>query len=421
MIFRIVEKIRPILLKIFPQKLLKTVKNFLVDKKQKKLLREGLAPFEPDFYPKGVNLIGPLKSQNGLGQSSRLLATLLKGTGFPYVLSDYCTSQNIARDDHSFDKELTDKLPYGINLLHLNPFELRMAYLEKGKALPEHRYNIGYWLWELDTIPQDWLPAIDLVDEIWTPSEYISNNFRKVTDKPVFTHSYCVTAPVLEKCDRAYFALPENKFLYLIMYDSNSTRARKNPMGAIDAYKRAFPEENPDVGLVIKINNSDKEDVDILKDELSEYKNVYMITRTMEKEEVNSLIKSVDVFVSLHRAEGFGLVLAEAMLNDTACVATAYSSNTEFMSRDSACLIGYDLVKTHGDTGFYPKGSRWAEPHINDAAFQMKRLYEDPVFYKKIVENGRKYINEKMNYETVVHHMRTRLEEIYEGKNLGRN
>lgn len=415
MIFRIVEKIRPILLKIFPQTFLKKVKNILVDRKQKKLLKEGFAPFDPDFYPKGVNFIGPLKSQNGLGQSARLLAMLVKETGLSYAFNDYCTTQIIARDDHSFDKELTDELPYGINLLHLNPFELRMAYLEKGRTLPEHRYNIGYWLWELDTIPPDWIPAIDLVDEIWTPSEYISNNFRKVTDKPVFTHPYYVTAPVLEQCDRAYFGLPDDKFLYLIMYDSNSTRARKNPMGAIEAYKTAFPKEQENVGLIIKINHSSKDDVAVLEKELTGYQNIYFVTQTMEKEEVNSLIKAADVLISLHRAEGFGLVMAEAMLNDTVCVATDYSSNTEFMSHEAACMIGYDLITPEGDTGFYPKGSKWANPHPDEAAMQIKKLYEDPDYYRLKSENGRNYIEKKMCKEELVKQIKERLEQIYAG------
>lgn len=413
MIFQIVEKFRPILLKIFPQSFLKAIKNRLVERKEKALFDEGIKPFDVNRYQKGVNLIGPLKTQNGLGQSSRLIADLLKQSEFDCALCDYSAVKTIARGDTTYDAELTEELPYGINLIHLNPFELRMAYLEKGKSLPDYRYNIGYWLWELEQIPDDWLPALSLVDEIWTPSEYISNNFRKVTDKPVYTHSYCVEAPTDEKYGRQYFGLPQDQFLYLIMYDSQSTSARKNPAGAIAAYQKAFPAEQANVGLVIKINNSSKEDKEKLQKELKDYQNVYFITDTLSKIAVNSLVKAVDVFVSLHRAEGYGLVMAEAMLNNTACIATNYSSNTEFMNDEVACMIGYELVNIVGDSGFYLKNSTWAEPHIDEAANQMRKLYEDSDFYKQIVANAKAYIDQKMSKEQLVLNIQERLEQIY--------
>lgn len=414
MIFQIVEKIRPFLLKIFPQAFLKKIKNKIVEDKEKRMLLSEIPAFDANYYLKGVNVIGPLKSQNGLGQSCRLIAEIIKETGLGYALYDYCMTKNIARNDHTFDEELTQKLSYGINLIHLNPFELRMAYLDLGKELPAHRYNIGYWLYELEDIPADWLPALELVDEIWTPSEYISGNFRKITDKPVYTQSYCVTAPVMEQCGRKYFSLPEDQFLYLVMYDSKSTQARKNPMGAIKAYKQAFPQENKDAGLIIKINNAGGEDMDLLKKELADYQNVFFITDTLPKTEVNSLIKAADVFISLHRAEGYGLVMAEAMINGTVCVATNYSSNTEFMNDDVACMIGYDLVPLEGDTGFYLKNSKWAEPHLDEAAAGIRRLYEDPDYYSGLQTRARTYINKKMDRETIVSCMRNRLEQIYQ-------
>lgn len=110
----------------------------------------------------------------------------------------------------------------------------------------------------------------------------------------------------------------------------------------------------------------------------------------MTKIEVNSLVKCADVFVSLHRAEGFGLVMAEAMLNGTACVATNYSANTEFMNSECACMVDYELVDMTGDTGQYPKGSKWAEASMEEAADYMMKLYQNQDFYQEIVSNAKK-------------------------------
>ena len=413
MIIQLAGKMKPMILKLLPYEFVKKIKDKIVLQKEKKLKAKGRKPFAVEKYPRGVNLIGGIRTQTGLGQSCRLVADLLEGTDFDYTITDYCADKQVGRNDHSHDAEVTDERKYGINLLHMNPYELRVAYLEMGNELLDERYNIGYWLYELEKLPNGWVEAIDLVDEIWTPSEYISRLFRTLTDKPVYTMPYSVSAPTLDKMNRQYFGLPDDKFLYLLMYDTNSTMTRKNPQGAIAAYKKAFPVEKNDVGLVIKINHLKAEQEEQLKKELQGYHNVYFVDRTLEKVEVNSLIKNVDVFISLHRAEGFGLVMAEAMLNGTACIATNYSSNTEFMDEKCACMVGYELVDMVGDTGGYPKGSKWAEASVDEAAEYALRLYEDKAFYQTIVTNGKKRMDEEMNYETASLRVEKRLREIY--------
>ena len=154
--------------------------------------------------------------------------------------------------------------------------------------------------------------------------------------------------------NREYFGLPEDKFLFLVMYDSNSTIERKNPTGAIRAFRKAF-KNNPDVGIVIKVNNARPKDMEHLNRMLNGCRNVYFITDTLTKIEVNSLIQKADVFVSLHRAEGFGLVMAEAMIVGTPVIATNWSSNTEFMNSDVACMVDCNFVSLEKDSPPYKK------------------------------------------------------------------
>ena len=249
---------------------------------------------------------------------------------------------------------------------------------------------------------------------MWTPSEFISNSLRKVIDLPVRTIPYCVKAPVKKEYSRSYFGLPEEQFLFLAMYDSNSTRERKNPMGAILAFKSAFEQSNKNVGLVLKINNARDEDLTLLKHMLKGYDNIYYITQTMSKVEVNSLIKAADVFVSMHRAEGFGLVMAEAMLNGTPVIATNWSSNTEFMNQDVACMVDYTFVTLKEDFPPYKAGAVWADPNPETAADYMKRLYEHPEFYRDKAQKAKAYITEKLSMDKAVELIEKRMEEIYD-------
>lgn len=363
--------------------------------------------------PKGVNLIGDIRMEIGLGQSMRLLANQLEQSHYDFGIYNLSMAEGIRRSDRSWDHRIMDDTPYGINLFHINPQELGMAYLNLGGDFWKNKYNIGFWLWELEDFPKEHMLAMNFVDEIWTPSEFTSNCFRNVTDKPVYTIPYHVTAETDPRYNRANFGLPEDKFLYLIMFDLNSTMLRKNPEGAIEAFKKAFSPDDQSVGLVVKVNNPTEECMDTLRQLLRGYENVYYITDILSKPEVNGLIGSVDVFVSLHRAEGFGLVMAEAMLLKTACIATNWSSNTEFMNSDVACMVSYDKVKIRKGEGSYPSGAIWADPSIEETSQFMKRLKEDPQFYERMVDDAYAYVSDVLSKDRVVSLLEDRLAQIY--------
>ena len=272
---------------------------------------------------------------------------------------------------------------------------------------------IGFWLWELEEFPQEWVGCIDILDEIWTPSEFVSNALRKVTEKPVRTVPYIIEAPTDSSFNRKYFSLPEDKFLFLMMYSSDSMMERKNPIGALEAFKKAFDNDDTSVGLVIKLNGKNQEDIDYITSYLDGYTNVYFMTERLTKVEVNSLVADVDVFVSLHRAEGFGLVMAEAMLNGTPCIATNWSANTEFMNNDVACMVDYDMVTLQKDIGPFKKGNRWAEPNIDAAANYMRELYNDKEIYKQKSIDGRKFVKEKLGEKTITGILKNNSKEIF--------
>lgn len=406
-------KIKKILKKLLPAKVRWACKKMLV--------QIMTASYHPQINkevfnqrPKGINLLGEPRMEIGLGQSVRLIADVLERSKYPFTIREIQWATNVRRGDHSWDHRISQDSPYGINLVHINPQELGLTYIKEDKEIWKDRYNIGFWLWELEDFPKEFLNTFKFVNEIWTPSEFTSNCFRKLTDKPVCTIPYYVTAEEAEGCDRTYFGLPEDRFLFLIMFDLNSTMLRKNPIGAINAFKAAFEKNDSSVGLVVKVSNPSKACMDTLHELLDGYENVYYITEILDKPVVNSLIGCVDVFVSLHRAEGFGLVMAEAMLVKTACIATNWSSNTEFMNSDVACMVPYTMVHFEKGEGSYSCGGTWADADVAEATRYMRKLKEEPAFYKDMVERAYVYVSEALGERKIVEMMEKRIAEIYD-------
>lgn len=405
------EKLRPVLLKIVPQSVLSSVKENLVRRNTDKLKNTQILPYDRT-YENGVNLIGSIRAQTGLGQSTRLVADILEESGENYVIHDFFVPPGPRMGDHTHDLKVSEDMPYDVNIFHINASEFTIAFINMGKQVWDHRYNIAYWLWELEEFPEEWLGCIDLVDEIWTPADFITNTLKKYTDKPVVTLPYCVEAPVSEEFDRAFFNLPKDIFLFLMMFDSGSIMERKNPYSVFAAYREAFGIDNDRVGIVVKINEYSQKDITYINKALEGYKNVYILSDTLTKVQVNSLIKAVDVFVSLHRAEGFGLVLAEAMIVGTPTIATNWSANTEFACSDAACLVDYKMIEIDRDIPPYKKGYHWADADIAQAAGFMRRLYEDEEFYQNIADNAKRYVASRLNMERSTGIVKERLENI---------
>lgn len=413
----LVNKYKPLLKKCIPASILKKSKRMMLDRISRQIEQTELEPYDPQKYEKGINLIGPIDSATGLGQSFRLVERVISQTGEPYLIYNYQQNTRNRIDISKYQNKIKSELNYGINLWHINPSEFAEAYAVMGKEAFDGHYNIAFWLWELEDFPDEWVSYMKLLDEIWTPSEFISESIRKKTDKPVYTIPYYVTAETdTEEYNRRYFELPDDKFLYLMMYDVQSITERKNPEGVIQAFKQAFQPEQKEVGLVIKLNSASDADLARIRADVGNYSNVYLINRNMSKIEVNSLVADMDVFVSLHRAEGFGLVLAEAMLNHVPTIATNWSANTEFMNEETACMVDYKLATLEKEIPPYHKGCRWAEPDLQQAADYMKKLYTDREFSQQISEKAYAYLKEKLGADNIKELMMERIQSIYHGR-----
>lgn len=351
-------------------------------------------------YPVGINMFGNMGGFSGLAEASRGLNEGFEEAGMPIIAYDFQSKDMAAA-------------PYLINIIHTNPNLL----LEVIPRLPleqwKNHYNIGFWIWEQEKLPENWLSTLDIFDELWTASEFTANAIKRSTDKPVSVIPYVVNAPVDDSLTRKDFGLPEDVFLFLMTFDVFSVTERKNPFGTIEAFKKAFSPKDC-VGMVIKIRNLNPGLRKQLKNELKEYPHVYILEGDYTKTKVNTLTKLADVVVSLHRAEGFGLVLAEAMSVGTPVIATNWSGNVDFMNDDVACMVDAKMIELDRDILPFKKGSRWADPDTDQAAGYMRKLYEDEKFRDEITANAREYISKRLSAERVSELIINRINEIKE-------
>jgi glycosyltransferase involved in cell wall biosynthesis len=289
-----------------------------------------------------------------------------------------------------------------VSLLHVNADQTPAAAIGLGEEFFRDRYTIGVWAWELEEFPDAFLPAFNHVQEVWAPSRFIHEAVAEKSPVPVVHMPFVVTAAPAPGISRQDFGLPQDGFLFLMMYDTLSIQERKNPLGALEAFRRAFPSRSR-VGLVIRVNHaaSRPEDVAIVRQQAANTAGVFLLDRPMSRRDAQALHLSCDAFVSLHRSEGLGLNIAEAMLLNKPVVVTGWSGNMDFTTHQNACLVDYELVTLSMDYGPYRQGNRWAEPDLDHAAELMVRLVEDTAFRHKLAASGRTTIARQFSAHAV--------------------
>jgi hypothetical protein len=300
--------------------------------------------------PFGLNIYGFAYGELGIGEDLRMAVECCEAAGIPYHVVNVDAGDARQADLHLKDKvsDGTEQPPYNINLFCLPAFDtVSRVFMQKGAKVFEGYRNIGWWPWELAVFPKAWKPyAFELVDEVWASSTFLEDMYKRATDKPVKLVPLAVSVARMKPYPRKHYGLPEKKFLFLYIFDFNSSVARKNPMAAVQAFKQAFKPTDNTVGLVLKTMNTKPNNPEwqaFLK-ECQTDKRIQLITETLDRPEVLGLINACDAYVSLHRAEGFGRTLAEAMLLGKPVVATNYSGNVDFMQNELAHPVEFRLI-----------------------------------------------------------------------------
>ena len=377
---------------------------------------DGRRPPGPDRTtapPPGVNLAGYFRSVLGVGEVARALVDALESQGVAVapvglLAGDFDEHEGGPPEGHGPDPT------FPINLICVNAQGIPVFVDRMGPAFFEDRHSIGVWWWEVEAFPRRWLGAFDHVDEVWAGSNHVAAALSAVSPVPVVKVTTPVAIGPFEELSRERLGLPEG-FLFLFVFDYNSVAKRKNPLGAITAFARAF-EPGSGASLVLKCVGSERftSDHDRLLAAAGEHPDVHVIDRPLPSAEKTALLAACDCYVSLHRAEGFGLPMAEAMALGKPVVATGYSGNLDFMTAENSWLVDYSLEPIGAGAEPYPAEGVWAEPDVDHAARLMRAVQEDATAAQNRAARGRADIERTHSAEAAGRSMASRLALIAE-------
>ncbi|MCA1648157.1 MAG: glycosyltransferase, partial [Chloroflexi bacterium] len=296
--------------------------------------------------------------------------------GIPVALKDLSALSPNRSDDPTL-MQFDTRHPYGVNLVCVNADQHFVVMSHVGEQFFRGRYNIGVWFWELPTFPEEWLDRFAHYDEIWVASSFVANTLAPISPIPVVRIPSVLTGAASGSRDkgRAKLNVVDDEFVFLFIFDFRSYFERKNPIALINAFKRAFTPDEP-VRLVIKCVNEDFEPH--AAREMARQARGHPISIEhgyWTADDIRDLMAAGDAYVSLHRAEGLGLPLADAMVLGKPVIATAWSGNMDFMDAFNSFPVKYRLVELEEDIGPYRAGSIWAEPSVEHAAELMRLVY----------------------------------------------
>ena len=365
----------------------------------------------PELLNGGVNVIGHFCYPSGLRVSVIAMTEALKLAGVQTSLRDVRTD---AHDDPHHAR-FADLESGDVTIIHVQPEPFfAEAYLRADLAEREPRtYRIAYWYWEFDSIPDNWAEYAKHVDEVWTATEFIARGLRDRLPIPVRTLFPGVELAPFQAQERAYFGLDANRFTFLFTFHMVSVMERKNPLGLIRAFKMAFRPDEP-VTLVLKTSFGDRHPLQFqeLHDAVADTPSIIVIDKVFSSENVLSLMNACDAYVSLHRSEGLGLTMAEAMLMGKPVIATGFSGNMDFMNDENSLLVSYERVKVGKPIPPYDAELEWAEPSVEHAAQLMRKLYDDPEYAREIGARGKSSAEINLSLESAGRRMANRLAEI---------
>ena len=299
----------------------------------------------------------------------------------------------------------TETPPPGVPLvLHVNPPMLPLVVMRLPRHLTKGRKVIGYWSWELPSAAPDWRIGRHFVHEVWVPSAFSADAIEPICPGGVHIvpHPLALVPPMPSALDRTAFGFPEKAVVVLVSFNLASSFQRKNPLAAIAAFRSAFGNRT-DRLLVLKIANERHfpDDFARIEQAITGVSNIRLENRVFPTADAHALTAACDIVLSLHRSEGFGLVLAEAMMLGKAVVATGWSGNMSFMDGTSAALIGYRLVDSVDPREVY-KGDIWAEPDVGEAAAVLKHLAADAEARARLGARGRATASARLSGDALV-------------------
>lgn len=360
----------------------------------------------------GVDVIGFFRAEHGIGEAARLLVSSLRAVQVQVSTLNFANTES--RQNHDFE---TDEVGQFTTVITAINAELNVPLRDTfGRHFLDGTHLIGQWFWELETAPPWYRKAYQYVDELWAPTVFIADMLRREAPRRVVVNHMPLplrVPRVVDGISKHDLELPE-RFMFLFTFDFMSVMKRKNPIGLVEAYKKAFPRQDGPILVIKSINGHTRpEGSELLRNAIAGRRDIFWIDRYMDSEMSAALMNLCDSYVSLHRSEGLGLTIAEAMLLAKPVIATGYSGNMDFMTESTAFAVPWKRVKVGNDAEAYSSRARWAEPDLDTAADMMRTVYGDRESAHRMGMRAREDLLARFAPAVTGARMKTRLEEIW--------
>lgn len=368
-----------------------------------------MATLKPSELP--ITLIGHPFAGIGRGEDLRCCHRALKAVGLsPHIVNVY---DGNAKDDEltrEFNAHVRPSTAGGFDLFCINGDEVEPILMHLGSRRHAARYSVVLPVWELSKYPKPWASQLERFDEVWVPSSFVRDAIAPELDRPVTVIPWSTGVRMGHAAGRRYFGIAESAYAFLFAFDLRSFHERKNPLAVVEAFAaviRARPTR--DMVLVVKMSGADArpESAEEIRRRLEERTSniglgrVSLIERDLTDSETKDLVRCCDCFVSLHRSEGFGRFLAEAMLLGRPVIGTAYSGNMEFMTPEVSCPVDFKLTPVRRDAYPFWEDQVWAEPDVDGAIAWMIRLVDDPAWGRRLGQRASTHIRSNFSYRAV--------------------
>ena len=313
----------------------------------------------------GVNLVGFVHAEFGLGEDVRMTSLALEEAGVQHVIVDAKTPRGVRGADGPRKASISGSLIYPITIFCMSAFDTAQLYLDRGPSFLEGRYNIGYWPWELPTFPACWAPLIELFSEIWASTRFQEQAYLRTSRRPVLLMKPAIAVPKIRKVST------KKLFSFIYPFDPRSYLSRKNPIAVVRAFRRAFPRSDHSVKLILRANGSPataKGWRAVVRAATGD-RRIQILSGTLAKRDALALLQASDCLVSPHRAEGFGRNVAEAIALEVPVLATGFSGTSDYLERGER-IPATQRSLNEGDYPFH-EGQSWGEPKISALAAMM--------------------------------------------------
>ena len=351
----------------------------------------------------GLNIACDAHRLHSFAESVRQLAFACESARLPFIINDLQPHpslrsfyRQIFREqfDSSLKQYISETNPYPVNLIRFNPSNSERLFSSNPRYFAG-KVNVAWWSWELPKVPPEWIQSFRHFNEVWVLSNFIREIFAKVSPTAVRKINFPLQIDETSIDARKFrVGFGQDACVFLFAFEYQSGFQIKNPLGLIDAFSRAFSKTDKALLVIktmpfsvnptnlvesVKRNLENSRKLQNAVKEASEHVNIIVMDGHFTRAEFFSLLASADCYVSMHRAEGYGQVLAQSMYLAKPVIATGYSGNLDFMNESNSILLPYELVEVDRDDRYYRPyvdGNLWAEPHVDKASQMMRWVYE---------------------------------------------